>query len=166
MSPLRERMIREMQLQRKSLNTINAYVAAVADLARHYDRSPERIGYDEVRAYLHYLIVDRKLADSTCNLKLAGIRFLYRHVLGQPEFNLRIPRKRAGKLPEPLSRKEIQRLFAASKNKKHRVMLMTAYGAGLRVSELVQLLTAVEKCGAWRRKSAALGVKKHEGLLV
>ena len=79
------------------------------------------------------------MAFSTCNQKLAGIRFFYRQVLGQEEFSLRVPAKRSGRLPEPLSRGEIARLLEATRNTKHRVLLMTAYGGGLRVSELVHL---------------------------
>ena len=139
MTPLRQKMIRELELHRKSPRTIEAYVTAVAQLARHYGRSPDTITIEEVRDFLHHLITQRKVAFSTCNQKLAGIRFLYRQVLGQEEFSLRVPAKRSGRLPEPLSRSEIAKLLDATRNTKHRVLLMTAYGGGLRVSELVHL---------------------------
>jgi site-specific recombinase XerD len=112
----------------------------VAQLAQHYGRSPEAIAIEEVRDFLHYLITQRKVAFSTCNQKLAGIRFFYREVLGQRDFSLRVPAKRSGRLPEPLSRSEVSKLLDAARNLKHRVLLMTAYGGGLRVSELVHLL--------------------------
>ncbi len=73
------------------------------------------------------------------NQKLAGIRFFYREVLGRQDFTLRVPAKRSGRLPEPLSRSEIQRLLDVTQNVKHRMLLMTTYGGGLRVSELVHL---------------------------
>ena len=79
------------------------------------------------------------MAFSTCNEKLAGIRFFYQQVLRRDDFPLRVPAKRCGRLPEPLSRGEIARLLDATCNTKHRVLLMTAYGGGLRVSELVHL---------------------------
>jgi integrase/recombinase XerD len=142
MTPLRAKMIRELELQRKSPSTVEAYVAAVADLAQYYGRSPERISVEEIRDFLHHLITQRHVAFSTCNQKLSGIRFLYRHVLGQAEFSLRVPAKRSGKLPEPLSRGEIARLLEGAGNLKHRVLLMTTYGGGLRVSELVCLQPA------------------------
>ena len=63
--------------------------------------------------------------------KLAGIRFFYRHVLGQENFSLRVPAKRSGRLPKPLSRGEIGRLLEAATNPKHRALLMTTYGGGL-----------------------------------
>jgi integrase/recombinase XerD len=139
MTPMRKRMIRELELHRKSPRTIEAYVRAVAQLAGHYGRSPDRITREEVRDFLHYLITERKLSFSSCNQKLAGIRFFYRGVLGQKDLDLRVPAKRSGRLPEPLSRSEITRLLQAAGNVKHRVLLMTCYAAGLRVSELVHL---------------------------
>ena len=83
MTPLRAKMIHELQLHRKSPKTIGPYVAAVAQLAKHYGRSPETISIEEIRAFLHRLITVQKVAYSTCNQKLAGIRFFYRHVLGR-----------------------------------------------------------------------------------
>jgi integrase/recombinase XerD len=139
MTPLRQKMIRELQLYRKSPRTIEAYVTAVAQLAQHYGRSPDAISIEEVRDFLHYLITRRKVAFSTCNQKLAGIRFFYRQVLGEEDFSLRVPAKRSGRLPEPYSRSEVVKLLEATRNIKHRVLLMTAYGGGLRVSELVHL---------------------------
>lgn len=140
MTPLRQRMIHELELHRKSPRTIEAYVCAVAQLARHYGRSPDAISIEEVRDFFHYLITKRRVAFSTCNQKLAGIRFFYRLVLGQDSFSLQVPARRSGRLPEPFSRGEVTRLLEATRNTKHRVLLMTTYGGGLRVSELVRLL--------------------------
>jgi site-specific recombinase XerD len=114
-------------------------VTAVAQLAEYYGRSPQAISLEEVRGFFHHLIVERKLAFSSCNQKLAAIRFFYSQVLGQEDFQLRISQKRSGRLPEPLSRQEISRLLETSTNRKHRVLMMTAYSAGLRLSELVHL---------------------------
>lgn len=139
MSPLRQRMIRELQLHRKSPKTVTAYVRAVADLAAHFGRSPETLGVEQIRDFLHHLIVERKLAYSSVNQKLAGIRFFWREVLRRQPLQLRVPAKRSGRLPEALGRSEIARLLAAATDPKHRVLLMTCYAAGLRVSELVQL---------------------------
>lgn len=138
MTPLRHQMIRELELHRKAPGTVTSYVKAVEELARHYGRSPDRISKDQVREFLHHAIFERKLACSTTNHKLAAIQFFYRHVLGR-QINLRIPRKRSGRLPEPLSRQEVARLLDATEDRRHRVMMMTTYGAGLRVSELVRL---------------------------
>ncbi len=139
MTPLRQKMIRELELHRKSTHTIEAYVTAVAQLARHCGRSPDAIAVEEIRDFLHHLITVRKVAFSTCNQKLAGIQFFYHPVLGQEEFSLRVPAKRSGRLPEPLSRDEIAKLFEVTSNLKHRALLMTVYSGGLRVSEVVHL---------------------------
>jgi len=139
MTPLRKQMIHELELQRKSPGTVKIYVAAVADLARHFGRSPDQIPIEQVRDYFHHVIAVRKLAFSTCNQKLAGIRFFYQQVLGRADFNLRVAAKRTGRLPEPISREEVARLLAAAKCPKHHALLATAYGAGLRLSELVHL---------------------------
>lgn len=142
MTPLRMRMIRELELQRKAPKTVEAYVTAVAQLATHYGRSPEWIELEEVRSFLHHLIAEKKLSFSSVNQKLAGIRFLWRDVLGRKDFDLRVPAKRSGKLPEPLSRGEVARLIEAATCHKHRVLMMTCYGGGLRVGELVRLRPA------------------------
>jgi integrase/recombinase XerD len=139
MTPLRQRMIRELELQRKSRNTIKGYVATVFQLAAYYKRSPDQISHEEVRQFIHYLITERKLASSTVNLRLAAIRFFYRRVLGDKTFDLRIERKSSGRLPEPFSRRAIENMFEVTTNLKHRAMLMTTYGGGLRLAEVTNL---------------------------
>ena len=140
MTPLRQKMIRELELQRKSSRTVEAYVYAVQELATHFHRSPERVSVEEVRNFIHHLVTERKVAYSTCNQRLAGLKFFYRQVLGRKDFDLRVPAKRCRRLPEPLSREEVARLLqAAEYNPKHRMVLMTAYATGLRASELASL---------------------------
>jgi len=138
MTPLRKRMIRELELKRKAPSTISSYVKAVEELARYYRRSPDRISTEEIRSYMHFLIVEKKLSYSSCNHKIVAINFFFREVIRR-KVQLRVPMKRSGHLPEPLSRDEVARLIAAAENRKHRVLMMTAYSAGLRVSELVRL---------------------------
>ena len=120
MTPLRAKMIYELELYRKAPATIEAYVSAVAQLAQHYHRSPDRLTVEEVRDFLHHLITVQKVAFSTCNQKVCALRFFYRLVLGQADFCLQVPAKRSGRLPEPLSRTEIAQLFAAAGNRKRR----------------------------------------------
>lgn len=143
MGALRNRMIREMQLRRFVPGTQEAYVHAVEGLAVYYGRSPDGIGSDEVKDYVHYLLEERRLKWSTVNLAVSGIRFFYSKVLGRDDVGRAIPPRRTPKrLPEILSAEELGRLFEAAENPKHRAMLMTAYAAGLRVSELVRLRIA------------------------
>ena len=114
MTCLRRRMIRELELHRKSPSTIAQYVCAVAQSARHDGRSPNAITLEEMRDFVHHPITERKLARSTCNLKLAGIRFSCQQVLGREDFDPRVPAKRSGRLPEPLGRGEVERLIGVS----------------------------------------------------
>lgn len=138
MTPLRTRMIRELELQRLAPSTVSNYVKSVEELARYYRRSPDEISREEVRSYLHYLITKKKLGFSTCNGKIAAFNFLYRVVLRR-DFQLNVPMKKESRLPDPLSREEVTRLINATGNLKHRVLMMTAYSAGLRVGELVRI---------------------------
>ena len=139
MTPLRQRMIREMQLRQLSPRTVAHYVRAVIGLARFYRRSPDRLSREQVRSYLHHLLVERKWAQSTCNMNASALTFLYRDVLGQAGFDLGMRRKHSGKLPEIYSQEELACLFAAACNLRHRVFLMTTYAAGLRLSEVIHL---------------------------
>jgi site-specific recombinase XerD len=84
------------------------------------------------------LVAGKKLSYSSCNHKIVAINFFFQEVVGR-KVDLRVPMKRSGRLPEPLSRQEVARLIDVADNQKHRVLMMTAYSAGLRVSELVRL---------------------------
>ena len=140
MGALRERMIREMQLRRFAPGTQRTYADAVAGLVRHVNRLPEEIGSEDVKSYLLHLMNDRGRAWSTVNVVCAAVRFFYNEVLGRPDIGRAIPPRRTPRqLPEVLSAEDIERLFAATSNLKHRALFMTAYAAGLRVSELVRL---------------------------
>ena len=75
MTPLRARMIHQMQLHRLSPGTQDNYVRAIEGLARFHGRSPDQLTAEQLRAYLHHLLVERKLAWSTCNVIAAAIRF-------------------------------------------------------------------------------------------
>lgn len=139
-SPLRAQMIRELQLQDKGEKTIEIYVGYVAELARHYNQSPTLLSVEQLREFLHRAIVYRKLGRSALNGRVAAYRFFYEQVLRRPKLELRVPCKRVKVLPQPLARTQVARLINATSNIKHRTLLMTAYGSGLRVSELVRLL--------------------------
>ena len=139
MTPLRKKMIRELELRRMTQGTISSYVKDVEELARYYRRSPDKISGDEIRDYMHHLIVEKKYSYSYCNHKLVAINFFNREVLGK-KGDLRIPMKRSNRLPEPISRAEVARLIDAAANLKHRVLMMTSYSTGLRRFELVRLL--------------------------
>ena len=124
MTPLRQRMIQELELQRKSPKTIQAYVLAVRQLAEHYGQSPDEISQEQVRDFLHYLITKRDLAGSSVNQKLAGIRFFFERVLDRETVRLKVDSKRSKRLPEPLAREEVSRLLEAVHNARACAMAM------------------------------------------
>ncbi len=139
MSPLRQKMIREAQLRQFAPSTIKAYVWAVKCLSAYHGRSPDRINCEEARSYLHHLLTERKVSFSTCNQQTAGITFFYRYVMGLEKIDLKVSRRRTWRLPEVLSCQEVKRLIDAAADRRDRIVLMTAYGSGVRVSELVKL---------------------------
>ena len=137
MSELRERMTKEMQLRNFSRSTQEGYLCSVKGLAMYYHRSPDQITPEEVKNYILHLLTERKFTPGSCKYKVNALRFFYRVVLGLDETSVPVPSiKSTFPLPEILSAKELERLFAVVSNIKHRIMLMTAYGGGLRASEL------------------------------
>ena len=140
MSELRDRMVRDMTVRGLSPRTHTAYLRAVLGLARHYRRSPADVTNDEVQDYLAHLVQHRKLSWSTASQAANAFRFLYHVTLGHDRTTFRVPiPKQPQRLPEILSRAEVWRLFDACELPKHRLVLATAYAAGLRVSEVVGL---------------------------
>jgi integrase/recombinase XerD len=139
-SPIRQRMIEDMRLRNFSPHTQNAYVRAVALFTRHFMLPPETLTADHVREYLLHLVQKRHAAWSTYNQIRCGLQFFFRITLGRNDTFDGVPCARERKrVPVVLSPEELQKLFAVIRNNKHKAMLMTAYGAGLRVSELVSL---------------------------
>jgi integrase/recombinase XerD len=140
MTPLRRRMIEDMKLKNLSARTINTYVSRVYNFATHFGRSPERLGRDDVRAYLLFLIQEKNVSWSVYNQTLCALRFCYEVTLGRKDVLERIPfPKQATRLPVVLSTDEVAAFFAALVDVKHRAILMTAYAAGLRLSEVIGL---------------------------
>ena len=140
MTALRQKMMDAMQVRGFSVRTHESYLAAVSDLARYYHRPPDQLNADELQAYFLYLVKERGLSGASCRLYLNGIRFLYLQVLDWERFDipLQVP-KAAQRIPELLTRVEVSQILSACRNPKHRMLLMTCYGCGLRVSELVAL---------------------------
>ncbi len=140
MTELRKRMIDELALRGLSDRTNEAYTSAVAQLARHFGRCPSRIGEEEVRSYLVYLMKEKKVARSTHTIALCGIRFFYREVLGVEWKILDVARpKRSKRLPVVLSRRETWKILNLVKSPVYRTSLIAIYGMGLRLMEGAQV---------------------------
>jgi integrase/recombinase XerD len=140
MTPLRQRMIEEMHLRNYSKHSIAAYVSAVYRLANHYGRRPDRLSREEIRAFLVDLVEEKRVSWPYYKQVLAALRYFYRHVVcrGEVVDDIRGPRP-AKTLPVVLSPAEVARFFRAIPSLKQRTILMLAYGAGLRVGEVVEL---------------------------
>jgi len=140
MGILRDRMIEEMKLRNFSAATQKSYLYTVTRLAKYYRRPPDQLDREEIRSFLVHLTTERKLSPNTMTGFICGLRFFYNETLGWDETKLFIPpRKKSSSLPEVFSSSEVVRLIDAARGLKQRVLLMTAYSAGLRVGELVKL---------------------------
>lgn len=140
MTPLRQQMIDAMRQRGFAVRTHESYLAAVSDLARYYRRSPAQLDLAELQAHFNYLAQERGLSGASCRLYLNGVRFFYLQVLKWPSFDvpLVVP-KRPQRVPELLTHGEVERILRSCSNPKHRMLLETTYGCGLRVSEVVAL---------------------------
>ena len=140
MTPLRRRMTQDMQLRNFAPGSVNLYVDCVARFARHFGKSPEILGPENIRAYLLQLIEQRRPSWSYYNQNVQALRLLYKVTLGRDWVSQHIAcPKQPKRLPVVLSPAEVARFFAAVDRLKDRALLMTAYAAGLRISEVVAL---------------------------
>ena len=116
MGELRDRMVRDMDVRHFSQRTVEAYVAGVKGLAKYYMRSPEHLSDEEVQRYLLYIREERKLSASTCNQIRCALKFFYEVTVRRPQVSLAVPPMRqAQKLPQILSREEVERIIAATR---------------------------------------------------
>ena len=144
MTPLRQRMLEDMQVRNLARTTQKSYVQQVTQFARHFGQSPEGLGPKEIRAYQVYLTTERQLAPGSITIAVAALRFLYKVTLQRdwPVTELIPAPKKPQTLPVVLSREEVQRFLASVPLLKHRTILSVCYAAGLRISEAVRLQPA------------------------
>jgi integrase/recombinase XerD len=144
MSPLRRRMIEDMQIRNMASHTQRVYVDQVIRFARHFRKSPEYLGPDEIRTWLLHLKQDKHLAASSTIVAVSALRFFYTVTLKrQWVVEDDIPTSRqAKKLPVVMSQDEVAQFLGAVDNLKHRMVLTVCYATGLRISEAVRLTAA------------------------
>lgn len=136
MTPLRQRMLDDMQLKGFSGSTQKLYLRAVRLLAEHYRKSPDRISEEELRQYFLYVKNVKKWSRSASTIALCGIKFFYTHTLKRDWTTLRFVRPpKEKKLPVVLTVAEVKRILSHVRLLRHRVCLFTIYSAGLRLSE-------------------------------
>jgi len=139
MTPLRQRFIDDLRIRNYAPSTIEAYLAGVVRLVKHFGRSPDQLGLEDLRAFQIHLLQSR-VSWSQFNQIVCGLRFFYGTTLGRPE---QVPYiaygKRPKTLPSVLSPLEVSRLIQAAVPGRDRVLLQIAYGCGLRLGELLAL---------------------------
>jgi site-specific recombinase XerD len=139
MTPLRQRFVDDLRLRNYAPRTIEAYVAGVARFARHFGRSPDQLGCEQVRAFQLHLL-ERKVSWSQFNQTVCALRVFFAVTLNRPEQLPFIPYgKRVQTLPSVLAASEVVRLFEAAHPGPQRLRLQVAYACGLRISELMHL---------------------------
>jgi integrase/recombinase XerD len=142
MTPLRQRLIDDLRLRNFAPRTIDSYVQHVAWFARFHDCSPDRLGWEQVRAYQLHLI-NRNVSWGHFNVAVCALRFFYQVTLGQTWPLNHLPfAKRPRQLPVVLSGAEIIRFLQCLTHLRHRVLISTLYATGLRVSEALHLQAA------------------------
>ncbi|MBW2077417.1 MAG: site-specific integrase [Deltaproteobacteria bacterium] len=140
MTPLRHRMIEDLQLRGYSESTQKVYVDSVRQLCEHYDKPPGRITEEDLRQYFLYGKNEKKWSRSTSTIALCGIKFFYENTLQRPWPTLLFIRPgQAKKLPVVLSCEEVRRILANIRMLRYRVCLSTIYSCGLRLSEGINL---------------------------
>lgn len=143
MSPLRTRMLEDMQLRNFSEETQRSYIHYVSEYSKYFGTSPAKLGIDDIRNYQLYLIEQRQLSASSINTFTSAVKFLYTVTLDMPWTDRQFTRMSVpSKLPVVLSQHEVTEFFRHVGILKHRAVLMLCYGSGLRISEAVSLKAA------------------------
>ena len=135
-SPLRERMIQDMQLRQFSSRTQDSYIRSVEGLTRYYMRSPDQLSEEQIRKYFVHLTCERKLARPTVTIALCGIKFFYEKTLKRDWSLTGVPTpKREKKVPVVLTREQVKAILARVRTVRHRACLTLIYACGLRLHE-------------------------------
>ena len=140
MTLLKQRMLEDLRIRNYASSTVECYVRSVTEFAKHFNKPPDQLGPEDIRAWQLHLLNEKHVKLSTYIQAVCGLRFFYRNTLHRKIDFERIPLPRyESKLPVILSRDEVKALLEAPKNLSHRAILATMYGAGLRVSEATHL---------------------------
>jgi integrase/recombinase XerD len=140
MTPLRKRMLEDLQIRNYAPTTVAAYIRSVAEFAKHFGKSPDLLGPEQIREYQLYLIKEKEVSLSFYIQAVCALRFFYSNTLHLSVSVDRIPLPRyEKKLPVILSPAEVKLLLEAPKDLAYRTIFSTMYAAGTRISEVAQL---------------------------
>jgi integrase/recombinase XerD len=143
MTTLRQNFIRELAIRGMSARTQESYVYAVYQVAKYYHQPPDQLSDEQLKAYIYYLVNERKYASSSLNVAISAMRSFYHLVLHRSVDYLRevLPyARRDVRRPQVFGTEEIERLITVGcLHPMHRAFLMTVYGGGLRLVEACHL---------------------------
>ena len=140
MGKLHEQMKADLTLKGYSEHTHEGYLRYLRGFAKHYMRSPAEMGEEEIRAFLLHLAQEQKADPYLQKAYISALKFFYRTTLGRPAVVANIPNPKLPKrMPVVLSEEEVLAIFEAICYIKHKAMIATTYGAGLRISEVCSL---------------------------
>jgi len=146
-----KKMKTDLQLRGLAAETQKMYQRNVKAFIKFTRTSIKKLNEDNARDFLSYLINERKRAAKTVNTYSAAIRFFFAVTLNRPMNYLQIPLMKTPKqLPVIANREEIAKLIDSCGNLKHKVMILLAYGSGLRISEIARLKTSDIKTNEMR----------------
>jgi len=138
-SPLRQRMIEDMSMRKLKQSTQSNYLRSVKRLSQFLGHSPHTATVDDLRRFQLHLAT-QGVSTVTINAIITGLRFFFDVTLDNPNVLRKMSTiYQTRKIPVILSQKEVKRLLDAATNIKHKAALSTAYGAGLRASEVTHL---------------------------
>jgi integrase/recombinase XerD len=139
-TPLRQRMLQELQRRNYSPSTIRSYLSAVQQFAEHFHCSPEQLGSEHLRRYQVFLLQEKKLEPRTVEIRISALRFLYKRTLRRDlAYDDLIFPKVPQKLPIVLSQEEVVRLIDAAPNRLYRMILVLLYATGVRRTEAARI---------------------------
>jgi integrase/recombinase XerD len=140
MSPLRQKMQDRMVLRGFAVKTQQAYTSWIVQLTRFHHIAPDQLTDEQLQAFMLHLLTKKKLSASTCRQAIHSIRFFFGDVVGREVSYFSLPGlKGPVKIPELLSREEVFAIIRACSSPKYRVMMLVAYGTGIRLSEIAHL---------------------------
>ena len=139
-----EKFIETLKLKAYSVSTITTYRNEFLQLLQLLKRKPVyELTPDDLKRYMVYAMEKEGIKENTAHSRLNALKFYFEKVLGREKFFWEIPRpKKRRQLPKVLNEPELEKMFRAVSNLKHMAILFTAYSAGLRVSEAVNLKLA------------------------
>ncbi len=157
-SPARTRMIEVMTMKGLAQRTQVNYLASICSLARHWGRAPQALSADEVRSWVVGRI-ERGLSPRTTNAEISALRLFFADAMGQPD---KVEGLRSRRIPDSLPRSipeaEVERLIQGIDDLRYRTATLTAYGAGLRISEVAAL-----RVGDVRGEEGLLRIRDGKG---